>query len=287
MTALEFPLLPPAEILALEEVLLDAAEAGELGETLSFWQSPAPFVVLGYGNKVAAEVNRAACERLNIPILRRISGGGTVLQGPGVLNYSLILRAAEDTPLASINGANRFIMERNAAALTELLNTERGTGNTEQSGGTFKIQHSTSNAKSGPNSPPPDPRREPPDPELTVTVQGHTDLAIAGRKFSGNAQRRKRTHLLFHGSILLNADLKLIEQVLPFPSLQPDYRQSRSHADFLTQFPALPEQIKRHLTGAWEASPGQLENVMGSQQRVERLRRLAEKYLSDSWNLRA
>src|SRR5690349_10102254 len=195
MTALEFPLLQPAEILATEEVLLDAAEAGECDETLSFWESPTHFIVLGYGNKVSTEVNQSACERLGIPILRRISGGGTVLQGLGVLNYSLVLRAEENGPLASINGANQFIMRKNAEALTQLLDAERGTRNAESN----------------------------------VEVQGHTDLAIAGRKFSGNAQRRKRTHLLFHGSILLDVDLDLLEQVLPPPSLQPEYRQGRKH----------------------------------------------------------
>jgi lipoate-protein ligase A len=229
IVALEFPLLPPAEILATEEVLLDAAEAGECGETLSFWESPAHFIVLGYGNKAATETNQPACSRLGIPILRRISGGGTVLQGPGVLNYSLILRADENGPLASINGANRYIMERNAEALTPLL-----------------------------------------DAESKVEAQGHTDLAMAGRKFSGNAQRRKKTHLLFHGSILLNVDLELLEQVLPPPTLQPDYRQGRNHRDFLTQFPRNSSDVI--LQSAW------LE--------TRKAILLAEKYTQTSWNLR-
>jgi len=252
MTAFQFPLLPPAEILALEEVLLDAAEAGEIGETLSFWESTTHFIVLGYGNKVSTEVNQTACDRLNIPILRRISGGGTVLQGPGVLNYSLVLRAEEGTPLASITGANQFIMERNAEALTKLLNPERGTRNAEQK----------------------------------VEVQGHTDLAIAGKKFSGNAQRRKRTHLLFHGSILLKVDLSLIEEILPFPSLQPDYRQSRSHGEFLTQYPSSAEPVRKHLVDAWSASFADFQKVAKGKPFLERQRLLVEKYLSNDWNLR-
>src|SRR5215471_5736480 len=121
MTWLEFPPLSPPEILATEETLLDAAEAGTIGETLSFWESSLHFIVLGYGNKLATEVNQPACEGRAIPILRRISGGGTVLQGPGVLNYALVLRAEAGSPLSGIHGANQFIMERNAAALNELL----------------------------------------------------------------------------------------------------------------------------------------------------------------------
>ena len=56
-----------------------------------------------------------------MPVLRRCSGGGTVLQGPGCLNYALLLRITEAGPLATISGTNRFVMERNRAALQKLL----------------------------------------------------------------------------------------------------------------------------------------------------------------------
>jgi lipoate-protein ligase A len=252
ITALEFPLLQPTEILATEEVLLDAAEAGDCDETLSFWESRRHFIVLGYGNKVSSEVNQDACERLGVPILRRISGGGTVLQGPGVLNYALVLRADGQSQLTSIHGANQFIMQKNAEALSKLLKSDRGAKNMEQ----------------------------------TVEVQGHTDLAIAGRKFSGNAQRRKRTHLLFHGSILLNVDLELLEQVLPPPSLQPEYRQGRKHRDFLTQFSGSREAIVDTLTNAWSCINND-SNALHQEWLARRRRALlVNKYERSSWNLR-
>jgi len=46
---------------------------------------------------------------------------------------------------------------------------------------------------------------------------GQTDLAIGGLKFAGNAQRRHRRFLLFHGSFLLHLDLNLMEKILPCP----------------------------------------------------------------------
>jgi lipoate-protein ligase A len=243
MTALEFPLLQPAEILAMEELLLDAAEVGNAGETLAFWESAQHFIVLGYGNKAATETNQSVCNQLGIPILRRISGGGTVLQGPGVLNYSLVLRATEGTPFAAINGANRFIMERNAAALTATLGRK-------------------------------------------VEVQGHTDLTITGRKFSGNAQRRKRTHLLFHGAILLNLNLDLLEQVLPMPSLEPDYRGGRKHRDFLTQLSAPATIVKEALKIAWGATKTDSLDNLGCDWRACVTQLVAERYSRDDWNFR-
>src|SRR5207249_4506248 len=75
--------------------------------------------------------------------------------------------------------------------------------------------------------------KEPLSSRSEIVVRGHTDLAMAGRKFSGNAQRRRRRSLLFHGTFLLNFDLALVSRLLPMPSKQPDYRQRRAHDEFL------------------------------------------------------
>src|SRR5262245_55920483 len=115
---LTFP--TPAENLACDEALLDACESGDVGEVLRFWEPVDYFVVVGYGNAAATEVNLAACDAEKVPVFRRCSGGGTVLQGPGCLNYSLILKIEETGPLHSIPSANRFIMERNRAAIEHL-----------------------------------------------------------------------------------------------------------------------------------------------------------------------
>src|SRR5205085_11187452 len=117
---LDLTLPTPAENLACDEALLDVCEeTGE--ETLRFWESREVFVVVGYGNRVAAEVNVAECKRRAIPILRRCSGGGTVGQGPGCLNYNLTLRIPESGPLVTVTGTNEFVMERNRAAMEQLL----------------------------------------------------------------------------------------------------------------------------------------------------------------------
>ena len=120
MTLLDLTLPSPAENLALDEALLDAAESASSAEVLRFWESPTPFVVVGYANKIASEVNIVACEARGISILRRCSGGGTVVQGPGCLNYAVILRITETGPTRSISTANHFIMERVRAAIASI-----------------------------------------------------------------------------------------------------------------------------------------------------------------------
>jgi lipoate-protein ligase A len=115
MRFLDLTLSTPAENLACDEALLDWREENEGEEILRFWESPEPFVVVGYANKIEEEVNVANCEAKKISIFRRCSGGGTVLQGSGCLNYAVILRISSH--LSSISSANKFIMERNRAAI--------------------------------------------------------------------------------------------------------------------------------------------------------------------------
>ena len=121
MKLLDLTLPSPAENLACDEALLDWCENGEGEEVLRFWEPREYFVVVGYADKIANEVNVTACGKRGIPILRRCSGGGTVLQGPGCLNYTLVLRITNDGPFRNIGAANQFIMRQNRVAMEALL----------------------------------------------------------------------------------------------------------------------------------------------------------------------
>jgi len=121
MLACDLTLPSPQENLACDEALLDLCEKGEADELLRLWEPSQYFVVVGYGNRVRSEVSLPFCQQHTIPIFRRCTGGGTVLQGPGVLNYSLVLRAHSSGPAHTISAANNFILKRHQAALVALL----------------------------------------------------------------------------------------------------------------------------------------------------------------------
>ena len=80
MTYCDLTLPTPEENLACDEALLDLCEEGFANEVLRFWEPSQYFVVVGYANRVAHEVHEAYCEFSGIPILRRCTGGGAVLQ---------------------------------------------------------------------------------------------------------------------------------------------------------------------------------------------------------------
>ncbi len=112
MRLLEATLTDPAANLALDEALLLQAEEGQAGEVLRLWEYPEPVVVLGSSCRIGVDVDVAACEAEGVPILRRSSGGGTVLWGCGCLLYSLVLDTEREPALESIRSSYLWILER-------------------------------------------------------------------------------------------------------------------------------------------------------------------------------
>ena len=86
-----------------------------------------------------------------------------------------------------------------------------------------------------------------------VQCQGTSDLAIGDLKFSGNSVRCRRNHLLYHGTLLYDFPLPLIEKCLDMPPKTPDYRAGRSHEGFVTNLPLKPEAIRTALIAAFNA----------------------------------
>lgn len=118
MRVLDVSYAEPERNLALDEVLLNAAEAGRSGEVLRFWESPVPFVVLGLTQVLADEAHEANCADAGVPILRRCSAGGCVLQGPGSLNFTLILDQEIRPDIGTIRSSYRHILGRVSKALS-------------------------------------------------------------------------------------------------------------------------------------------------------------------------
>ncbi len=241
MKYFDFSYETPEENLALDEVLLDLVEVDPKEEVLRFWEPKETFVVLGYSNDAKKEANVESCLKDEIPILRRASGGGAVVQGPGCLNYTLVLNMNSRPELRDINVTNRVIMDGIRLAL---LNIE-----------------SRSNVSE------------------TISVQGVTDLTAGKFKISGNAQKRSRNAILFHGSFLLNFELPLIEKYLSHPTKEPDYRGKRSHSQFIQNILFQADELKLAMRNHWEADKENLVSIdpIAVSQLVE------AKYGNESW----
>lgn len=224
---LDLTLSSAAENLALDEALLNEMDEHGGDPVLRFWESTRYFVVLGRACRLGDDVYTEACRRDNIAVLRRASGGGTVLQGPGCLSYALVLPLEWHSDLRDIRTTNRFILERIAQALR---------------------------------------RWEP-----ALVFREISDLAVDGFKISGNAQRRTRRALLFHGTILHGLPIMLVSRYLKEPRKQPAYRAGRPHDQFLRTIDAPLQDVKRAIAAVWnvrstvvDLSVTRLQNAIAS-----------------------
>lgn len=85
------PLSPTANV-ALDEVLLAQVRAGDRPPTLRFWGWSGQALILGSFQSVKNEVDEEAARELNVQIVRRMSGGGTMFVQPGcTITYSLYI----------------------------------------------------------------------------------------------------------------------------------------------------------------------------------------------------
>lgn len=103
--------------LALDEALLVEADEGRAGAVLRFWDSPRFAVVLGASRRLGGDVRVDACQEDGVPIVRRSSGGGTVVIGPGALNVTVILPNSAAPGLSAVDIAHRYVLDRIAEAL--------------------------------------------------------------------------------------------------------------------------------------------------------------------------
>lgn len=188
MIAFDYTFDDPHANLALDEVLLKNAEATNGDDVLRFWESPIPFVVLGLTQRINAEVKIDRCNEAGVPIARRCSAGGCVVQSPGCLNYTLILSKDSHPEIAGIQQSYEYILNKIVRSL----------------------------------------------PNHHLQRAGISDIVYGDLKVSGSAQRRQKTFILHHGTLLYNADINLVSELLQEPADQPEYRSKRTHGNFIT-----------------------------------------------------
>jgi lipoate-protein ligase A len=230
---IDYSFTDPIDNLCYDDTLLALAESGNHQASLRFWESTAPFIVLGRSGDPARDLHLEAVRNTGVKVYRRSSGGGTVVQGPGCLNYSMILPKA---------GRWQDVRTSYCEISTWLLAVLRELG-------------------------------------VDGEYKPISDLAICGRKFSGNAQRRGRNYILQHGTLLYDFDLDQISAWLAQPEDQPPYRENRTHAAFVTNINFHPNDLKQKFAAVFlgevhhDPLPGSME-VLKKQRRFGRVQEL-------------
>lgn len=241
------------ENLALDEALLELAHEGLATTTcVRTWMADEPTVVLGSSGRLAEEVDLEACSRHGVRVIRRPSGGGTVLLGPGCLMWTVVVpHPAGPPPIESIHAG---MLAPLAAALSAGLRMFPA-----PTGG-----------------------------DAVVSRRGTSDLAITRgaaedrpRKVAGTALRVRRHGVLYHGTLLDAFDLGLVSRVLRHPPREPGYRGGRQHGEFLANLGLGRATLERIVRDAFGAA--RVQSTWPSD-RVARLVR--ERYAAAEWTAR-
>ncbi len=87
--------------------------------------------------------------------------------------------------------------------------------------------------------------------DARIETNGISDLVVGDRKISGNSLRYRRKFLLYHGTLLADMDLDLVDQLLKHPPREPAYRHRRRHSDFMANIQLPSQVIIEQLRSAW------------------------------------
>lgn len=139
--------------LAGDMALFEAVESGAADHHCRCWQAARPIVVAGRHRPLPQDVRLEACRADAVPIVRRSSGGGTVVLGDGCLNYAIALSLVSRPALRDVAASFRLILGAIAGALdtpglvvngTDLtIQSRKVSGNAQRRGRRAVLHHGT------------------------------------------------------------------------------------------------------------------------------------------------
>jgi lipoate-protein ligase A len=167
--------------MAVDEALLAGVGARTSPQTVRVYAWVRPTVSVGYSQEASTEVDRAACERAGVDVVKRPTGGRAVLHA-GELTYSVSGISGEPPLGRTIMESYRAIAAALVAGL-EVLGVDADL---------VQLSTEPTGASGGPSPP-------------CFVSAGRFEIAVEGRKLVGSAQRRIENAVLQHGSLLLDA----------------------------------------------------------------------------------
>ena len=244
-----------ASNMALDDALLEAQARGAAPPTLRLYRWAPACLSLGRFQH-SADIDRDACVRAGVPVVRRPSGGRALLHGDE-LTYALALRA-DHPALAGADSILESYRRISAALLAGLRLLE------------VPVELAPAARRRGASA-------------ACFDTPASYELTVDGRKLVGSAQARRDGALLQHGAIPLTPHAALLNSLLAAPPLDLDTKMialDQALGRSVT-FDSLAEALAEGFRAAWDVRlvPGTW--TAAELARAEELRRA--RYNGDDW----
>ncbi|MCD6189000.1 MAG: lipoate--protein ligase family protein [Thermococcus sp.] len=111
----------PEVQMAIDEAIMKARIEGKVEDTVRLYVFKPSSITIGRFQSIEHDVNLERCRELNIPVVRRITGGGSVFHDHyGEITYSVIIGEDFHESLKNIEKSYRFLAAPLVKALDEV-----------------------------------------------------------------------------------------------------------------------------------------------------------------------
>jgi len=262
---------PGSYNMALDECIIKWQSEGDFAPTLRFYEWERPTVTVGYFQK-SAEINFEAVKKNEADFVRRQTGGRSVVHDDE-LTYSVIVPENYPNMPETVTEAYRVISMGILKGF-EQLNLPAA----------FSIPKSEveKNELKKPGS------------AVCFDAPSWYEVVVNDKKIAGSAQTRQKGSILQHGSIPLNIDADLLYDLFVFSSEEVKEKMKKrflKRATWINSESEKPFKMEDLYIAFEKGFEEGLEvelvpYELTKEQEEEVLQLAAEKYSSDSWNLR-
>ena len=257
--------------MAMDEALLNFVASGDIGPVIRFYTWNPATLSVGYFQRLTKEIDIDKVKEKGFGLVRRQTGGRGVLHDKE-LTYSVIVPESYPNMPSTVTEAYRVISQGLLEGYKELgLDAY------------FAIPKSKEERE----------KLKQPRSAVCFDAPSWYELVVEGRKIAGSAQTRQKGVILQHGSLLQDVDVDELFDMFIFKN---ERLKSKMKAAFVDKAVALNDIADHYISitdmeqafekGFKQGLGIELKPLTLTDEQLQEVKKLEDKYRSDEWNYR-
>lgn len=257
--------------MAMDEALLNFVSRGEIDPVIRFYTWNPATLSIGYFQRLQKEIDIDKVKEKGFGLVRRQTGGRGVLHDKE-LTYSVIVPESHPNMPSTVTEAYRVISQGLLEGYKELgLDAY------------FAIPKSKEERE----------KLKQPRSAVCFDAPSWYELVVEGRKIAGSAQTRQKGVILQHGSLLQDVDVDELFDMFIFKN---ERLKSKMKAAFVDKAVALNDIADHYISitdmeqafekGFKQGLGIELKPLTLTDEQLQEVKKLEDKYRSDEWNYR-